>query len=81
LDRKLHSTAIVVTHDIACAREVASRWCYLSGGRILADGRAEELFQSGEAELREFLADFARDGPSSTAAGRSPAGAAAEGEP
>jgi len=55
LDKKLHSTSIVVTHDIECAMTVATRWAFLSGGRVLADGTPEELFASGNAELREFF--------------------------
>ena len=58
LDTRLNSTSIVVTHDIACARTVADRWCYLSRGRVLADGSPGDLFESREEEVREFLADF-----------------------
>jgi len=58
LDNRLHSTSIVVTHDVACARAVASRWIYLSGGRILADGGPAELFRSEQPEVRRFLEGF-----------------------
>jgi phospholipid/cholesterol/gamma-HCH transport system ATP-binding protein len=71
LDRKLESTSIVVTHDLACARTVASRWCYLSGGSVLVDGSPSEVLASRSDEVREFLADFqfAR-GPVEPAQGR-----------
>jgi ABC-type transporter Mla maintaining outer membrane lipid asymmetry ATPase subunit MlaF len=49
------STSIVVTHDLDCARKVAGRWCYLSGGKILADGTPDELFESSHEEVRSFL--------------------------
>ncbi len=55
LDRKLNSTSILVTHDIQSARIVSSRWAYLSAGKVLADGTPEELEQSSESEVREFL--------------------------
>jgi phospholipid/cholesterol/gamma-HCH transport system ATP-binding protein len=55
LDRKLKSTSILVTHDIDCARTVSSRWAYLSGGRVLADGAPNEFFSSPSSEVREFL--------------------------
>ncbi len=58
LDKKLSSTSITVTHDVVCARTVAERWCYLSGGQVLADGRPADLFDAAEVEVREFLADF-----------------------
>ena len=55
LDRKMNSTSILVTHDIQSARIVSSRWAYLSAGKVLADGTPEELEQSSESEVREFL--------------------------
>jgi phospholipid/cholesterol/gamma-HCH transport system ATP-binding protein len=55
LDARLESTSIVVTHDIDCARAVASRWAFLAGGRILASGPPAELLESREPEVREFL--------------------------
>ena len=65
LDKKLGSTAIIVTHDIECARTVASRWAYLSQGRLVADGSPDDLFRSGDADLKEFLLGLepARDLP------------------
>lgn len=65
LDRKLGSTAIIVTHDIECARTVASRWAYLSRGCVVADGSPEDLLRSGDPEVQEFLLGLepARDLP------------------
>jgi phospholipid/cholesterol/gamma-HCH transport system ATP-binding protein len=65
LDRKLHSTAIVVTHDIECARTVASRWAYLSRGRVVVDGSPDDLLRSRDPEVQEFLLGLepARDLP------------------
>ncbi len=58
IDRRVKSTSIVVTHDLDCARKVAGRWCYLSGGRILAEGTPDELFESDSEEVRSFLRDI-----------------------
>lgn len=55
IDNRVKSTSIVVTHDLDCARKVAGRWCYLSGGEILADGTPEELHESPHEEVRNFL--------------------------
>lgn len=55
LDRKLHTTSIVVTHDIECARTTAERWAFLSRGRVLAEGSPEDLLSAGEPEILEFL--------------------------
>ena len=67
LDNKLHSTSVLVTHDIECARTVSSRWAYLSGGRVLAEGSPEELLATANPEIREFLLaeERAQDLPSS----------------
>ena len=58
LDARLDSTSIVVTHDIDCARVVASRWAFLSEGCILRAGRPTDLLESQEPEIRAFLAPF-----------------------
>jgi len=55
MDKKLKSTSILVTHDIDCARTVSTRWAYLAGGRVLADGSPDSFFASPHPEVREFL--------------------------
>ena len=50
-------TMIVATHEIAFAREVASRVLFLDGGRILEDGLPSQVLVSPrEPRTREFLA-------------------------
>lgn len=64
LDRKTHSTSIVVTHDIGCARVVAERWAFLAEGRMIADGAPDALLRSRVPPVAEFLqADALADGP------------------
>jgi phospholipid/cholesterol/gamma-HCH transport system ATP-binding protein len=72
LDAKLQSTSIVVTHDIDCARAVASRWAFLSGGRILATGRPSELMESPEPEIQAFLAPFSATLPAASEGSSNP---------
>ncbi len=49
-------TMMVVTHEMGFAREVASRVIFIDEGRILAQGRSDELFDSNENErVRSFL--------------------------
>lgn len=55
LDARIKSTSIVVTHDLECAQTAASRWVFLSHGRLLADGAPSSLLSSPDPELREFL--------------------------
>ena len=56
LQRKLHKTAIFVTHDLREAARVADRWALLADGRLLAAGTPEELEASTDAGVRAFLA-------------------------
>ncbi|MBM9509246.1 amino acid ABC transporter ATP-binding protein [Actinacidiphila acididurans] len=50
------TTLIVVTHEIAFAREVADTVVFLDGGRILEQGPPEQvLSRPREARTREFL--------------------------
>jgi phospholipid/cholesterol/gamma-HCH transport system ATP-binding protein len=55
LDNRLHSTTIVVTHDIDCAQLVADRWAFLARGRIVAEGKPGEVRGSEVAEVRAFI--------------------------
>lgn len=50
-------TMIVVTHEMAFAREVADRCVFMESGRIVESGTPRELFANpGTARLRSFLA-------------------------
>jgi polar amino acid transport system ATP-binding protein len=51
-----HMTMLVVTHEMAFAREVASRVVFMDGGEILEAGPARELFAAPEhPRTRAFL--------------------------
>jgi polar amino acid transport system ATP-binding protein len=50
-------TMIIATHEMGFAREVASKVCFLDGGRILEEGPPEKIFTSPtEPRTRSFLA-------------------------
>jgi phospholipid/cholesterol/gamma-HCH transport system ATP-binding protein len=53
---------VVITHDIASARRVAEYIAVLWKGRIVESGPAEELFNSGNPFVRQFLSGEA-EGP------------------
>jgi len=51
-----HMTMLVVTHEMAFAREVASRVVFMDGGEILEARSAKELFAAPEhPRTRAFL--------------------------
>jgi polar amino acid transport system ATP-binding protein len=50
-------TMIIATHEMGFAREVASKVCFLDGGRILEEGTPQQIFTSPtEPRTRSFLA-------------------------
>ena len=52
-------TMLVVTHEMAFARDVSSRVVYMSGGVICEQGSPEEIFGSPQRqETKDFLARF-----------------------
>ena len=49
-------TMVIVTHEMAFAQEVATRVCFMDGGRIQEDGTPEEIFRHPKhPRLQEFL--------------------------
>jgi ABC-type histidine transport system ATPase subunit len=52
-------TMIIVTHEMAFARDVSTRTVFLSGGRIEEEGASAELFGSPRSHrLQQFLESF-----------------------
>jgi phospholipid/cholesterol/gamma-HCH transport system ATP-binding protein len=49
-------TYVVVTHDILSARRIAEYICVLWKGKIVEEGAAQEVFESENAFVRQFLA-------------------------
>jgi len=55
-------TSIVITHDLVSARKVADRIAMLYGGKIIAVGNPEEIRDSPDPVVQQFLLGRA-DGP------------------
>ena len=52
-------TMLVVTHEMAFARDVSSRGIFMDGGVILEDAAPEEIFNNPkQARTREFLSRY-----------------------
>ena len=50
------TTMVLATHEMAFARDVATRVCFLDGGRILEYGPPEQIFTDPREErTRQFL--------------------------
>jgi phospholipid/cholesterol/gamma-HCH transport system ATP-binding protein len=62
LQRRLGVTSIVVTHDMAAAFKVADRMAMLDGGRIVYSGTPDEVRNTGDPMLRQFI-EGSSEGP------------------
>ena len=53
------TTMIVVTHEMAFARDVSSRVVFLHQGRVAEEGSPDEMFRAPRsAEFQRFIANF-----------------------
>jgi phospholipid/cholesterol/gamma-HCH transport system ATP-binding protein len=55
LQRELHVTSLVVTHDIRAGFRVANRVNLLREGRIVFDGSPEEMVAADDPYIKQFL--------------------------
>ena len=54
-------TMVIVTHEMAFAREVADRIIFMDGGVIVEQGPAKEVIDNPKEErLRQFLHNYER---------------------
>jgi len=51
---KFHTSAIIITHDLTCARMVGNRVAMLLDGKFLAQGSFEDVFASSDERLQSF---------------------------
>ena len=55
---KQHFTMIIVTHEMQFAKEVASRVIFMEKGVVVEEGTPEEVFDSSNERMKEFLGKF-----------------------
>jgi len=55
LSNELHITSVVVTHDLASAYKVGDRIVMLHDGKVLFDGTPDEVKQTDNPILRQFI--------------------------
>jgi len=55
LQKRLHVTSIVVTHDMKSAFDVADRIAYLHEGKIYFQGTPEEMRSSTDPLIKDFI--------------------------
>ncbi len=52
---KYHTSSIIITHDIACARTIADRIIMLKDGEVFAEGQYKELENSKDEFVNSFF--------------------------
>lgn len=55
LQEKYKATSIIITHDVAMAREVANRIVFLMNGIAYLEGTYDELIRSEDPEIKHFF--------------------------
>lgn len=62
LQKDVHVTGIIVTHDMRSAQEVGDRLLVLWDGRFIADGSPADVMQDRDARVRRFVEGVAEPG-------------------
>ena len=53
-----HMTMVIVTHEMAFARNVADTIIFMDGGVIVEEGSPDEVFSSDNQRMKDFLGKF-----------------------
>jgi polar amino acid transport system ATP-binding protein len=54
----LHIAMVIVTHEMAFAKDISDRVIFMAGGVIVEEGTPEEIFASGNERTRNFLGRY-----------------------
>ena len=56
----LHITMVIVTHEMAFARDISDRIIFMDKGVVALEGKPEEVFGADHTRIKEFLGKFNR---------------------
>jgi phospholipid/cholesterol/gamma-HCH transport system ATP-binding protein len=54
VQQKYNTSAIIITHDLTCAKATGDRLAVLLDGRFAQEGSFDEVFASGDERLKSF---------------------------
>ena len=54
VQRQFHTTSIIITHDLTCAKETGDRVAMLLDGRFVKQGTFEEVFGANDERIKSF---------------------------
>ena len=55
---ELQITMVIVTHEMSFARDISDRVMFMDKGVVALEGRPDEVFDSDNTRIREFLGKF-----------------------
>ena len=55
IQKQYHTSSIIITHDVDCARVIANRMILLIDGINYAEGTFEELSRSNDSKIKAFF--------------------------
>jgi phospholipid/cholesterol/gamma-HCH transport system ATP-binding protein len=55
VNKELHITCVMITHDIPAAFRIADKISFLDRGYIIADGRPDEIVRSEHEMVKDFI--------------------------
>lgn len=56
VQKRFHTTSLIITHDLACAKETGDRVAMLLDGQFLKEGTFDEVFASPDERIQSFYA-------------------------
>ncbi|MDO4478150.1 MAG: amino acid ABC transporter ATP-binding protein [Lachnospiraceae bacterium] len=56
---ELNITMVIVTHEMQFARDISDRVIFMDKGYVAVEGTPQEVFESSEQRIREFLGRYA----------------------
>ena len=54
VQERFHTSSIIITHDLTCARHTADRVAMLLDGTFVKDGTFDEVFSSSDERIKNF---------------------------
>lgn len=54
VQRQFHTTSIIITHDLTCAKETGDRVAMLLDGRFIKQGTFDEVFGANDERIQSF---------------------------
>lgn len=55
VQQRYHTSSIIITHDLTCAKVTGDRMAMLLDGRFLREGSFEEVFSSNDERVKSFF--------------------------